>query len=583
MTNTLGSRPIASHLARSRTLGRTVTALLALLILLSLVPALAHGQSAPPASPSTPPRPTTQPTAKKAATPQIVRFDRWYQVLLSNAPVGCMQSRVVERRGERPTVNSTTSMHISIRRGEATMTIMLDTSFVETPEGKPIKATCMQALGAAATLQTLVFRDDGVELTTQSEADTQTQTLPPLEFPATQPGAGAGPGAKWLPPAAAERYVRDQMAAGAKEIRYFTVDPSAGPKIIETIMKRVGDEKVEVMGKTVPATAWDETVSIMPNIVTRCHLDAHADVVRTSLALMPGMKMEIVQSEERLARANVNPPEMMAATLIRPDHPIPNARTLQHAVYELTYRPDAPAPGNNAAAAPGPFSLPDIGAQLGQRLDAQGHTWKLIVDASATKDRLAATQPADLESSTMINAKDEKIRELLAKALGAKAPPPGAPEPPADPAATAERLRRFVHHYITAKDLSVGMATASEVARTAEGDCTEHAVLLAALLRVAGIPSRTASGLIYVDSFAGKSGGIFGYHMWAQAWIRRDGRMGQWVDFDAVLDDATSFDATHILLSVSAMSDADRMSDMVDMAALFGRLSIKVVEPAKGK
>ena len=40
----------------------------------------------------------------------------------------------------------------------------------------------------------------------------------------------------------------------------------------------------------------------------------------------------------------------------------------------------------------------------------------------------------------------------------------------------------------TEKDLSVGFATAADVARTAQGDCTEHAVLLAALLRASDIP-----------------------------------------------------------------------------------------------
>ena len=41
-------------------------------------------------------------------------------------------------------------------------------------------------------------------------------------------------------------------------------------------------------------------------------------------------------------------------------------------------------------------------------------------------------------------------------------------------------------------------ATAAEVARSREGDCTEHAVLLAALARARGIPARVAMGLVYV-------------------------------------------------------------------------------------
>src|SRR5690348_4700524 len=43
-----------------------------------------------------------------------------------------------------------------------------------------------------------------------------------------------------------------------------------------------------------------------------------------------------------------------------------------------------------------------------------------------------------------------------------------------------QRLEDFVRGYIRNKDLNVGYTTALEVARKPEGDCTEHAVLLAA-------------------------------------------------------------------------------------------------------
>src|SRR5690606_5201760 len=99
------------------------------------------------------------------------------------------------------------------------------------------------------------------------------------------------------------------------------------------------------------------------------------------------------------------------------------------------------------------------------------------------------------------------------------------------PAVIAEKLRRFVHSYISNKSLDVGLASASEVCRTREGDCTEHATLLAAALRFAGIPSRVVSGLIYAEEFAGRSR-IFGYHMWTQALLPDDAGAMRWVDLD---------------------------------------------------
>src|SRR5205085_3072434 len=124
------------------------------------------------------------------------------------------------------------------------------------------------------------------------------------------------------------------------------------------------------------------------------------------------------------------------------------------------------------------------------------------------------------------------------------------------------------------KDLGVGFANASETARTRRGDCTEHGVLLAALLRAANIPSRVACGLIYADGFAG-SKHIFGYHMWAQALLNVNGKP-TWVDLDGTLGDKTPFDATHIALAVSALADGQSQDALMAIATVIGRLQIKV-------
>ncbi|MBZ0171892.1 MAG: transglutaminase-like domain-containing protein, partial [Phycisphaerales bacterium] len=165
----------------------------------------------------------------------------------------------------------------------------------------------------------------------------------------------------------------------------------------------------------------------------------------------------------------------------------------------------------------------------------------------------------------MLTCDDPRVAELARDALTA------APE---DAAKRAELLRRFVHRHIRTKDLSVGFASAAEVARTREGDCTEHGVLLAALLRADGIPSRVVSGLIYADQFAG-SDDIFGYHMWTQAYLEIDGEP-RWVDLDATLPDSLPMTATHIALAVTGLPDENRINALVELAPLMGRLAIKV-------
>ena len=117
-------------------------------------------------------------------------------------------------------------------------------------------------------------------------------------------------------------------------------------------------------------------------------------------------------------------------------------------------------------------------------------------------------------------------------------------------------------------------ASAAETARTRRGDCTEHGVLLAAMLRAAGIPSRVACGLIYVDGFVG-SENIFGYHMWAEALLDVHGQP-TWVDLDATLGPEAAFDAAHIALTVTALADGQPQDALVTLATIIGRLRIKV-------
>jgi transglutaminase-like putative cysteine protease len=73
------------------------------------------------------------------------------------------------------------------------------------------------------------------------------------------------------------------------------------------------------------------------------------------------------------------------------------------------------------------------------------------------------------------------------------------------------------------------MDTAAQVANDPNGlsgDCTEVAMLLAAMCRAQGIPSRTAIGVIYADNPKPH----FAFHMWTEIYIQ-----GTWLGLDATL------------------------------------------------
>jgi hypothetical protein len=102
-----------------------------------------------------------------------------------------------------------------------------------------------------------------------------------------------------------------------------------------------------------------------------------------------------------------------------------------------------------------------------------------------------------------------------------------------DPVARARRLVDWVHAHVTPEPVA-SVPDARTVLRTLRGDCNEHAVLLAALARAAGIPARVVAGVVWSD-------GAFLYHAWNVFWL------GAWVSADATLGQLP-VDATHVAL-----------------------------------
>lgn len=74
-----------------------------------------------------------------------------------------------------------------------------------------------------------------------------------------------------------------------------------------------------------------------------------------------------------------------------------------------------------------------------------------------------------------------------------------------------------------------GSATASEVLANGAGDCTEHSVLVVALMRAAGIPARAVDGIVLASNPDGS--GVAGYHAWAEIWL------GEWIGVDATVNE----------------------------------------------
>ena len=121
---------------------------------------------------------------------------------------------------------------------------------------------------------------------------------------------------------------------------------------------------------------------------------------------------------------------------------------------------------------------------------------------------------------------------------------------------------------MTTKNYGVGFATASEVARKKAGDCTEHSVLLAAMGRALGIPSRVVTGLVYADEFEDQKD-VLVYHMWTQFYID-----DQWVNLDSALG-LLKCPADRITFSVDSLEE-DTIASVLPLMEVINNLKVTV-------
>lgn len=119
----------------------------------------------------------------------------------------------------------------------------------------------------------------------------------------------------------------------------------------------------------------------------------------------------------------------------------------------------------------------------------------------------------------------------------------------------AENLINWVYTNIEKRPV-ISLPDALSTLENRVGDCNEHAVLVAALARAAGIPARIETGVVYLD-------GRFYYHAWNLLYL------GSWVTADAVFGQLPA-DVSHIRLATGAQ-------DQFDLMGVIGRLQIKVL------
>jgi len=377
--------------------------------------------------------------------------------------------------------------------------------------------------------------------------------------------------------------------------------PELGPKVVNLASTFVGMQKVFDGTEEVESSLWTVRIHDVPVNMSEAYPVAGPDrcyrMLQMGLDMPFGYLLASLSSKEAALKASeVDPnrklPELVYTMFVPLSKRIPRVNEAHLVRFLVKVR---------GSKGPETLSLPSAGYQRVTKVKSNTGHLKVTIDLfgarRATDEELA--DPEYMAPSAMVDNSDEIVVDLahqidspLVRA-GYKIAPRGEALDDSVLMEAAHSLRDLVHNHIQSKHLSTAYASASETARTGSGDCTEHAVLLAAVLKARKIPSRVCHGLVYVEqggsaingmaeegATVGVNGevgqveeekGQFGWHMWTQALIN-----GKWYDFDATLHEA--FSVGHVLVGTSSMSDKEAHNNHMQMAALIGNLEMDLLE-----
>jgi len=490
---------------------------------------------------------------RPAAAAWTTLEEAWYTMTLGGQPCGHLRIELQQDGDLFRTVSEST---LSLARAGAAISVTVSSTFDERADQTPVAASLTQSMGGAPTTTEWRFGPTGIEVKAQQggRVTTSTKPLPP---------------AGWLTPRAADALRKKALKDGSTTVEFTTIDPQNGTAPMTVKSTRTGNGPLTIDGKQVAGSSWTTRTSMLP-IDTVEEYDDQGRMMRQVTPMALGNIEAVLTTKAKAlggggvaggapavapAPGQAPPggpaaaPELLTASFIQLGASVPDLDCADIVVWDLRTKDGTP------------LDLPDAGGQTTERTERGERVF--VRRGGTTPAPTGDALKEFLEASQMCDVNDARLKALAKRALRGKENAPAAER--------AEALRVFVLEYIDDKNLGSAFASASDVARSKSGDCSEHATLLAALLRCAGIPSRGATGLVYADSFAGGKH-VMGWHMWTQAAID-----GKWVDLDATRPDCP-FDGGHILTGTTALGDGGLGGDLGSVVALLGNLAVDGVE-----
>ena len=458
----------------------------------------------------------------------------YFAVFMEGKKVGyAIHTRVVS--GGKVTTSEEVS--ITLSRMAVSMTVQMKETSIETTNGKPLGFELEQTLGSMVmTVVGKVDQQGKMDLTMTSMGAEQKRTLP---WPR---GAVMAEGLRLI-----------ELKKGLKEGTQYTVKVfSSGVLQAVDTHVRVGPvQNVDLLGRVVALREITTTLN-MPGagkVVSTSYVDEDLGIQKTIMPIA-GMNVEMVACAKEFALGQNDVLDVIDKMFLTSPEPLTHLDKIKAVTYHL-------APKQGASS----LSIPSDDNQH-VRHSSNG---KVIVTVKPVAAKPGATfpyqgsNPAVLEAmkpTRYLQSEHKDVIDLARRAVGETQ----------DAAEAAQKIEAFVGEYVENRSLSVGYASAAEVVESKQGDCSEFAVLTAAMCRAVGIPSRVVVGVAYVDDFGGYQG--FGGHAWTQAYVG-----GKWIGLDASFKGGGrgGYDAGHIALAVGNGNP----EDFFNLATTVGQFKVE--------
>ena len=417
-------------------------------------------------------------------------------------------------------VTTSVELKITLSRMGVSVSVKTKAITIETIDGKPLGFELEQALGMMVT-RTIGTIDEQGKVTVKTG-----QQQEEFDWPS---GAVMSEGMRLL-----------LLKYGLAEGTTYTVklfDPSM-MQVVDVEVKVGPKQNVDLLGRVVALTEVQSNVS-SEQIGSLISTEYYDDKLRLQKSITPvmGMTIEQVACTKEFSLGEIDVLEVVDKMFMASPEPlgdVGSARSITYYLSPVTDEVDLKIPSND-----------------NQKVEQlSGGTIILTVEPVVAPTRVRFPYKGNdqealeaLEPTRYVESDQEAIINLARRAVGDTS----------DAAEAARRIEAFVADYIEEKNLSVGYASAAEVAVSRQGDCSEHAVLAAALCRAVGIPAQVVTGLAYVSQWGDFKSG-FGGHAWTQAYVG-----DKWIGLDAAFRGTGrgGYDAGHITLAAGSGNPED--------------------------